>query len=161
MNPLGMMLAIKSRRGLSEIPLRTIAPATCICLGLAFCISSGEPDKIRPSEALRSTITSITGEPLTTEPTATSSLHTTSPCGASTVPQCSPTTVFPKTTRKPITKTTRQPHTMMAQKHLIISESRLWHRCIAHNNHTALRSLIDGYTKDDSMCTACIQAQHK
>jgi len=72
-------------------------------------------------------------------------LHTASPNAASTVPQSRPTTVLMKTTRKPLT----------------ISESQLWHRHVAHINPTALRSLIDGYTKDDSMCTAYIQAKHK
>jgi len=86
------------------------------------------------------------------EPT-TSSLHTASPSAASTVPQSSPTTVLTKTTRKPLTTTVRNP--------LTISESRLLHRHLAHINSTALRSLNDGYTKDDSMCTACIQAKHK
>ena len=79
-----------------------------------------------------------------TEPT-TSSLHTTSPSAASTVPQCPPATEFPKPTRKPLT----------------ISESRRWLRRLAHFHPTALRSLIDGYTKDDSMYTVCIQAKHK
>ena len=27
-------------------------------------------------------------------------------------------------------------------------------------NPTAIKSLIDGYTHDDSMCTVCIQAKH-
>jgi len=79
-----------------------------------------------------------------TEPT-TSPLHTASPSAASTVPQRPSATEFPKPTRTPLT----------------ISESRLWHHCLAHINPTALRSLIDGYTNDDSMCTACIQAKHK
>jgi len=75
-----------------------------------------------------------------TEPT-TSPLLTASPSAASTVTQSPPTTESPK----PLT----------------ISESRLWHRRLAHIHPTALRSLIVGYTKDDAMCTACIQAEHK
>jgi len=71
--------------------------------------------------------------------------HTASPCATSTVPQCPPATEFPKPTQKPLT----------------IPEPWLWHRRLAHIHPTALRSLIDGYTKADSMCTACIQAQHK
>jgi len=75
-----------------------------------------------------------------TDPT-TSPLHTASPSAASTVTQSPPTTKSPK----PLT----------------ISESRLWHRRLAHIHPTALRSLIVGYTIDDSMYTACIQAKHK
>jgi len=96
-----------------------------------------------PSSSAHITVPSIMHS---TESTTTSSLHTASPSAASTVPQSPPTTV-------PLTKTTR--------KTLIISESRLWYRCLAHIHPTALRSPIDGYTKDHSMCTACIQAKHK
>jgi len=46
-------------------------------------------------------------------------------------------------------------------KSLIIIESRLWHQRLAHINHTAMKSLVSGYTHDDSMCTVCIQAKHK
>ena len=73
-----------------------------------------------------------------------SPLHTASPGAPSTVPQCPSATEFPKPTQNP----------------LPISESQLWHRLVAHINPTALQSLIDEYTKDDSMCTACIQAKH-
>jgi len=75
-----------------------------------------------------------------TEPT-TNPLHTASPSAASTVPQSPPTIKSPKP--------------------LKIAESPLWHHCLAHIHPTALRSLIDGYTKDNSMCTACIHAKHK
>jgi hypothetical protein len=75
----------------------------------------------------------------------TSPLHTASPRAASAVPQS------PPTTRKSLTKTTRKP--------LTISESRLWHRRLAYIHPIALQSLIDRYTKDDSMCTACIHKQ--
>jgi len=44
---------------------------------------------------------------------------------------------------------------------LTISESRIWHRRLAHMNPTAIKSLVKGYTNDDSMCTVCIQAKHK
>jgi hypothetical protein len=94
-----------------------------------------------PSMSAHTTVPSIAHS---IKPT-TSSLHTASPSAASTVPQCPPSTILTKTTRKPLT----------------ISELRLWHRRLAHINPTALRSLIDGYTKDGSMCTACIQAKHK
>jgi len=47
------------------------------------------------------------------------------------------------------------------RKSLTIPESRLWHRRLAHINPTAMKTLIDGYTHDDSMCTVCIQAKHK
>jgi len=44
---------------------------------------------------------------------------------------------------------------------LTISESRLWHRQLAHINPTAMKTLIAGYKHHDSMCTVCIQAKHK
>jgi len=68
-----------------------------------------------------------------------------SPSTHTSVPQSPPTTKSSKPTRKSLT----------------ISESWLWHRCLANIHPTALRSLIDGYTKDHSMFTACIQAKHK
>jgi len=80
-----------------------------------------------PSSSAHTTVPSIAHS---TQPT-TISPHTASPSAASTVPQGPPTTVLTKTTRKRLT----------------ISESRLWHRRLAHNTLTALRSLIDGYTK--------------
>jgi len=46
-------------------------------------------------------------------------------------------------------------------KSLTISESRLWHRWLAHMNPTTIESLVSGYTHDDSMCTICIQGKHK
>jgi hypothetical protein len=79
-----------------------------------------------------------------TKPTR-SSAHTASPSAASTVPQRPPVTEFPKPTQKPLT----------------ISEPRLCYRHLAHIHPTALQSLIDRYTKADSIFTACIQAQHK
>jgi hypothetical protein len=47
------------------------------------------------------------------------------------------------------------------RKSLTIPESRLWHRRLAHMNPTVMKSLIGGYTHDDSMCIVCIQAKHK
>jgi hypothetical protein len=44
---------------------------------------------------------------------------------------------------------------------LTISESRLWHRRLAHINPTSMKTLIGGYKHDDSMRTVCIQAKHK
>ena len=35
------------------------------------------------------------------------------------------------------------------QKRLSLQDSQLWHRCLAHSNHTAMESLVDGYTYDD------------
>jgi hypothetical protein len=69
-----------------------------------------------------------------------SPLHTASPSAASTVTHSPPTSTSPK----PLT----------------IPESLLWHRCLAHGHSTASHSLIVGYTKDDSMCTASMQAKH-
>jgi len=42
-----------------------------------------------------------------------------------------------------------------------ILKSRLWHRRLAHLNPTAIKSIVKGYTHDDSMCTVCIQAKHQ
>jgi len=42
-----------------------------------------------------------------------------------------------------------------------VLKSRLWHRRLAHMNHTAIPSIVEGYSHDDSMCTVCIQAKHK
>jgi hypothetical protein len=78
------------------------------------------------------------------EPT-TRPLHSASPYAASTVPQCPAATESPKHLRKLLT----------------ITESQLWHCRRSHIDPTTLRSLIDGYTSNDSMCTACIQAQYK
>jgi hypothetical protein len=80
-----------------------------------------------------------------TEPTTTSSLHTASPSAASTAPQSPPTNIFTKATWKPPT----------------ISETDLWHRRLVHIHPITLHSPINQYTKDDSMCTTCIQANHK
>jgi len=91
----------------------------------------------RASSSAHITVQSIVHS---TEPT-TSSLLTVSPSAASTVTQSPPSTESPKPLTTP--------------------ESRLWHRRLSHIHPTALRSLIVGYTKDDSMCIACIQAKHK
>jgi hypothetical protein len=131
--------------------LYIISPATALTSTVPSMSTKFTSRKKRKT-ASSSAPTTVPSIAHSTKPT-TSSLHTASPSGASTVPQSPPTTVLTKTTRKPFTKTTRKP--------LPISESRLWHRRLAHINPTALRSLIDGYTKDDSMCTACVQDKHK
>jgi len=81
----------------------------------------------RASTSIHITVPSIAQS---TKPT-TSRLYTASRSAASTVPQCPPATEFPKPTWKSLT----------------ISESRLWHCRLAHIHPTALRSLIDGYSK--------------
>lgn len=80
-----------------------------------------------------------------TEPTTPRSLHITAHSAASSIPQWHPTTICATTARNA----------------LAIAESCLWHRFLAHNNHAAAQSEIDGYPKDDTMCHACIQATHK
>src|SRR5436853_5256762 len=42
-----------------------------------------------------------------------------------------------------------------------ISESRLWHRRLAHLHPAAMRSLIDGLIHEDTQCDVCVQAKHK
>ena len=51
--------------------------------------------------------------------------------------------------------------TKSTQKSVTIPESRIWHWQLAPLNPTTRKSLIDGYTHNDSMCTVCIQAKHK
>jgi hypothetical protein len=47
------------------------------------------------------------------------------------------------------------------QKSIKIPEARLCYRRLANMNRTIMKSLIGGYTLDDSMCTDCIQAKYK
>jgi len=47
------------------------------------------------------------------------------------------------------------------QKRLSLQDSQLWHRCLAHSNHTAMESLVDGYTYDDRICQTCVLAKHE
>jgi len=42
-----------------------------------------------------------------------------------------------------------------------VLKSRLWHRRLAYLNPTAIKSIVKGYTHNDSMCTVCVQAKHK
>jgi hypothetical protein len=42
-----------------------------------------------------------------------------------------------------------------------VLKSRQWHRRLAHLNPTAIKSLVKGLTRDDSMCTVCVQARQK
>ena len=124
--------------------LYIISPATALTWtvpSMSTKSTSREKKRKRASSSVHTTIPSIAHS---TGP-CTSPLHTASPSAASTVPQCPSATKSPKPTRKPLT----------------ITESRLWNHCLAHTNPTTLQSLIDGYTKDDSMCTTCIQAKHK
>jgi len=67
-------------------------------------------------------------------------------------------------TIEPTIESSRAPiaaKTKSTRKSLTISESRIWHRQLAYMNPTAIKSLVKGYTNDDSMCTVCIQAKHK
>ena len=81
---------------------------------------------ISPSTALTSAVPSVS-----TKSTArTRKRDRASSSAHFTVSQWTPTTVFPKTTRKPLT----------------ISKSLLSHRRLAHTHPTALRSLLDGNT---------------
>ena len=67
-------------------------------------------------------------------------------------------------TIEPTIESSRAPiaaKTKSTRKSLTIAESRIWHRRLAHMNPTDMKSLIDRYTNDDSMCTVCIQAKHR
>jgi len=101
----------------------------------------GKKKRERESSSIHTSIPSIAQSSTPT----TRLLLTASPSAASTVPQHSSATEFPKPTQKPLT----------------ISDSQLWHHCPAHIHPTALQSLMDGYTKDDSMYTTCMQAKCK
>jgi hypothetical protein len=46
-------------------------------------------------------------------------------------------------------------------KKLSISESRMWHRRLAHLHPAAMRSLIDGLSHSDTTCDVCIKAKAK
>jgi len=120
--------------------LYIISPATALTSTVPSMSTKSTSRKEKRKWASSSAHMTVPSIAHSTEPT-TSSLHTASPSAASTVTQSPPTTESPK----PLT----------------ISESRLWHRRLAHIHPIALRSLIVGYTKDDSMCTSCIQAKRK
>jgi len=51
--------------------------------------------------------------------------------------------------------------TLSTRKSLTITESRIWHWWLAHMNPAAIKSLVKGYTNNESMCTVCIQAKYK
>jgi hypothetical protein len=124
--------------------LYIISPATALTLTVPRTSTKTTSRKKKTKRASSSAHTTVPSIAHFAGPT-TSPLHTASPSAASTVPQCPSATESPKPTQKPLT----------------ITESRLWHRRPAHIKPTTLRSLIDGYTKHDSMCTACIEAKHK
>ena len=54
-----------------------------------------------------------------------------------------------------------QPGQSSHQKKLSLQNSQLWHRRLAHTNHTAMESLVDGYTHDDRICETCVLAKHE
>ena len=124
--------------------LYIISPATALTSTvptMSTKFSAGRR-KMKTKSASMSAHSTVQSTAHSTKPT-TCPLHTASPSAASTVPQCPSATEFSKPTWKPLT----------------ISESRLGHGRLAHINPNALRSLIDGYTKDHSMCTTCIQVK--
>ena len=49
-----------------------------------------------------------------------------------------------------------QPGRSSPQKRLSLQDSQLWHRRLAHSNHTTMEPLVDGYTYDDRICETCI-----
>jgi len=50
---------------------------------------------------------------------------------------------------------------MSTPKSPTISESGTWHRPLAHINPTTMKSVIDRYTHDDSMCRVCMHVNNK
>ena len=69
-----------------------------------------------------------------------------------------PAAQAPGSKKRKRSKAKEQPSTVTAKS---VSESRLWHRRLAHLNPAALRSVIDGFTHDGAMCDVCVQAKHK
>jgi len=123
-----------------------ISPATALTSSVPSMSlkSSARKRQMKRNGASSSAHTSAPSIPHSNDPTK-SPLYTACPRTASPVPQCPSATKFWKP----------------SQKLLTISELQLCHHCLAQINLTALQSLIDGHTKDDSICTACIQAKHK
>jgi len=115
-----------------------IVPTTAL---LSSTTENGKRRK-RESSLSRELITEPTTKP-TIESSETPTIASTNPPASSVL--CAPSTDKTKSTRKSLT----------------IPGSRLWHRRLAHINPTSMKTLIGGYTHDDSMCTVCIQAKHK
>ena len=112
-------------------------------------LSTTEKGKKRKRESSLSRV--LITEPIHAESTTELTIESSeTPTIASTNPPASSVLSAPSTAK---TKSTR--------KSLTIPESRIWHRRLAHMNPTTMKSLIDGYTHNDSMCTVCIQAKHK
>ena len=53
-----------------------------------------------------------------------------------------------------------QPGQSSSQKKLSFQDSQLWRRCLAHSNHTAMESLVGGYT-NDRICETCVLTKHE
>jgi transposase InsO family protein len=68
---------------------------------------------------------------------------------------------FPGLPKAPTQKPTSSAAQPTKKKKLSISESRMWHRRLAHLHPAAMRSLIDGLTHSDTTCNVCIKAKAK
>jgi transposase InsO family protein len=75
-------------------------------------------------------------------------------------PDDSDAELFPALPKAPIRKPASRTSTQTKKK-LSISESRMWHRRLAHLHPAAMRSLIDGLTHSDTTCEVYIKAKAK
>jgi transposase InsO family protein len=63
--------------------------------------------------------------------------------------------------QKPAPRSSSAAQPTKQKKKLSLSESRMWHRRLAHLHPAAMRSLIDGLTHSDTTCDVCIKAKAK
>ena len=54
-----------------------------------------------------------------------------------------------------------QPGWSSPQKKILLQDSQLWHRHLIQSIHTAMESLVDGYTYDDRTCETCVLAKNE
>ena len=54
-----------------------------------------------------------------------------------------------------------QPGRSSPQKKILLQDSQLWHRHLTQSIHTAMESLVDGYTYDDRTCETCVLAKNE
>jgi len=120
----------------------------------------------------RSTLTTESTSPSPTSPpsappNSSPSTHAISSLNApwSALISISPSTPATSSPNAPTTTSRSPPITATKSKStwktLTISQSRPWHRRLAHIQPASMQSLIPEYRNNDLMCTVCIQAKHK
>ena len=63
--------------------------------------------------------------------------------------------------KRSVATATARPEPKPGPTRKTVSELKLWHRRLAHLHPAAMRSLIDGFTHEDTQCDVCVQAKHK